>query len=110
MATEAFVDWALDDARTREQRYTVEVLVEQGIRHWNSHRKIYESEPFENSYARSRERKLNPAYEPFYNEEGLRKTAESLADLKNWWPSGHTITNLDAVRFFPSLEWVWIVP
>ncbi|HEY3663195.1 MAG TPA: hypothetical protein VGL24_08600 [Chthoniobacterales bacterium] len=108
MDTEAFVDWALDDVRTREQKYTVEVLVEQGIRHWNSHRKIYESEPFEDSYARSRERKLNPAYAPTYSEEGLRKTAESLADLKNWTPSGHTITNLDALRFFPTLEWVWI--
>ncbi|HEY1770827.1 MAG TPA: hypothetical protein VGG02_11305 [Chthoniobacterales bacterium] len=108
MDTEALVAWALDNARTREQRLTVEVLVEQGIRHWNSKRKIYHSESLEESMARKRERELNPAYEPFYNEEGLRQTAESLADLKNWWPTGHTIVNLDALPFFPSLEWVWI--
>ena len=108
MDTEAFLAWALDDARTLDERLTVEVLVDQGIRHWNSQRKIYDSESLDEYSARQRERKLNPAYRPFYTEEGLRKTAESLADLKNWWPSGHCITNLEAIRFFPALEWVWI--
>jgi hypothetical protein len=108
MQTESFVAWALDDSRTRDERYTVEVLVEQGIRHWNSQRKIYRDTSFEESYAKSRERKLNPAYQPDYDEDGLRKTAESLADLKNWWPGGHAIVSLAPLRFFPSLEWVWI--
>ncbi|HEX3817825.1 MAG TPA: hypothetical protein VHW03_06020, partial [Chthoniobacterales bacterium] len=108
MDTEAFVAWALDDARTPEQRLTIEVFVDQGIRHWNAKRKIYDSESLETFSARQRERELNPAYAASYNEEGLRQTAESLGDLKNWWPSSHSIVNLDVLPFFSSLEWVWI--
>lgn len=39
----AFIRWALDDARTVEERYTTELVVEQGVSWWNSRHKIYKS-------------------------------------------------------------------
>ena len=105
MDTEAFIHWALDDSRTVEERYTVELLVEQGVDWWNSQRKIYRTRTIDESIARERERKLNPAYEPHYSETSLRKAVECLAVAKSWWfHSDRPIRDISALGFMTALE------
>ena len=41
MNSESFILWALDGARTVEERFTLELLVEQGVSYWNAQHKIY---------------------------------------------------------------------
>jgi hypothetical protein len=109
MDTEAFIRWALDDARTVEERFPIELLVEEGVRWWNARRKIYDSESFATYRQRARERKLNPAYEPQYSEESLRKASGRIAELTQWWPRGEqAIRSLSVLAFLPNLEWLWM--
>ncbi|MGI9089391.1 MAG: hypothetical protein ACR2HH_16895 [Chthoniobacterales bacterium] len=106
MDPEIFIRWALDPARTIEDRYTTELLVELGVRSWNAANKISDTRPFEETLVRSRERKLNPAYEPHYTEEELRKAAGPLAELKTWWAhcSDRPVRSLEPLRFTTALE------
>ena len=105
MDIEAFIRWALDDSRTVDQRYTVELLVDQGVSCWNSKRRIYHRETLDDYIARNRERKLNPAYEPHYSEESLRKAVEYLAVVKSWSLfSERPIRDLTALGFLAALE------
>jgi hypothetical protein len=106
MDAEAFIRWALDDARTLEDRYTIELLVELGVGRWYSKRKIYSGGSLDESMARKRERKLNPAYEPHYSEADLRKAVEPLAEMKEWWSNGsdRPIRSFEPLRFLTTLE------
>jgi hypothetical protein len=101
----AFINWALDPARTVEERYTVEELVEVGVGRWNAQRKIYEQESWDDRMARQRERKLNPAYQPAYDRRQLEQTAEALATNEQWL--GHSdrpLRSIEVLRFFPALR------
>jgi hypothetical protein len=103
--TKAFIAWALDDARTIEERYTTKLLVELGVGRWNSKRKIYEGKSLDESVAQSRERKLNPAYQPHYSAADLAKAVEYLAEIKQWWAhSDRPIRSLEPLRFLTTLE------
>ena len=51
------------------------LFVERGMSWSNSHHKTYRGQTLEKIVALSRERKLNPTYEPQYSEEELRKAA-----------------------------------
>jgi hypothetical protein len=82
--TEAFIHWALDDARSVEERYTVELLLELGTGRWNSKHKIYNFPSIEERMEKDRRRALNPAYEPEYSERDLRRAAEMFPEFKNW--------------------------
>jgi hypothetical protein len=105
MDTEAFIRWSLDDSRTVEERYTVELLVEDGVRSWNWKQKIYQHDSIDATLARNRERKLNPAYEPHYSETSLRKAAEFILGRKSWSPhSDRPIRDLAALGFMTALE------
>ena len=66
MNMDAFVSWALADARTVEERYTTELIVEQGLNWWYSHHKICRPFDYEAIVERHRQRSLNPASEPRY--------------------------------------------
>jgi hypothetical protein len=105
---EAFIRWALDDARTVEERYTVELLVEQGVNWWNSRRKIYNQGSVEERVEKQRQRALNPAYEPEYAEKAVRMAAEMFPEFKNWWHcrshDDRPIRDLKALAFFTELE------
>lgn len=107
MDTEGFVRWALDDARTVEERYTVELLVEDLVRHWHSKNQTGKHERWELQHERDRQRFLNPAYEPVYSEESLRRAAEIIPE-KTYWHHYHfehrPIRDLKAFRFLTALE------
>jgi hypothetical protein len=109
MNADGFIKWALDDARTVEERYPVELLVEIGVGWWNSRRKIYKHESLEKQMERKRQRALNPAYEPHYSETDLRHAAEAWAAIKSWWFSTggldeRPIRDVKAFAFFTHLE------
>ncbi len=109
MDAEAFIRWALDDARNVEERYTVELLVEDALRIWNVRHKTGYHEPWEKKRARNRQRHLNPAYDPRYSPEALSRAVEVLAEQKSWTPhvssyDSRPIRDLGALRFLPRLE------
>lgn len=108
MDAEQFVKWALDDARTVEERFATELVLEQGVYRWNAKRKIYERDSIEQRMERNRQRALNPAYEPRYTEDAVRKTAEMLDTFTSWWHSGmydeRPIRDIGVFRFFQALE------
>lgn len=108
MHSEDFVCWALDEARTVEERYTTELLVEQGVRWWNSRHKIYKNRSLDETMELKRQRALNPAYQPRYSEESVRKTAEELPRMTLWnfWGGldERPVRDLTALKFLPNLE------
>ena len=106
MDAEPFIRWAVEDGRTVDDRYTIELLVEVGLGRWYSKRKIYGQKSLDDLVAQSRERKLNPAYEPHYSEDDLRKAVEYLAEIKDWWAHCHDrpIRSFEPLRFLTTLE------
>jgi hypothetical protein len=107
MDSDAFIRWALDNARTVEERYTTELIVEQGLNWWFMHHKI--SRPFDHAAIRERQRQrtLNPAYEPKLDESNVRRAAEMLHNLKTWntWSyNERPIRDLKAFTFLTELE------
>ncbi len=108
MDTEAFVRWALDGARTVEERYTTELIVEHGVSCWNSRHGIHRTETFEAMSERKRQRAYNPAYDPRYSEQAVRRAAEAWPEIKSWSEHcGHddrSIRDLQVLRFLTELE------
>ncbi|HEV7403295.1 MAG TPA: hypothetical protein VGO11_10225 [Chthoniobacteraceae bacterium] len=104
----AFIRWALDDARTLEERYTTELLVEQADDHWHSRHRTGRITPFEKVLARTRERYLNPAYQPAYSETSVHHAAEIVPHLTAWRLSScsayeRPIRDIAVLRFMPAL-------
>jgi hypothetical protein len=107
MDTEAFVRWALDDARTVEERYTVELLIESAMHQWHYRHKTGYHEPWQLISERKRQRDLNPAYDPRYSEVDVRRASEVLAERKSWNYtsfSDRPVRDLSALRFLTALE------
>ena len=108
MDTEEFIRWALADTRTLEERYTVELMVEQGVNQWKLTRKMDTGYNFDERMERQRQRAFNPAYEPRYTEEDVRRTAEMLPGFTSWNVYlGHDdrpIRDLTAFGFLKNLE------
>jgi hypothetical protein len=108
MNTDAFIRWALDGARTVEERFTLELLVEQGVNYWNAQHKTHTPFNWEARRELERQRSLNPAYQPKFSEQDVRRTAECLHLIKSWW---HTrgyderpIRDLKAFGFLTEME------
>ena len=108
MDTEAFVRWALDDARTVEERYTTELIVERGETHWHYRRGEYGFESLEDTMERKRQRAFNPAYDPRCSEQSLRRAAEAWTQINQWMELGahdtRPIRDLKVLRFLTALE------
>jgi hypothetical protein len=108
MNSESFVLWALDDARTVEERFTLELLVEQGVSYWNAQHQTYTPFNWEVRRELERQRSLNPAYLPRVAERDVRRTAECLHLFKTWWntrsASERQIRDLKAFAFLTELE------
>lgn len=106
MNPEAFVQWAMDDARTVEERYCVELLIEQCYGRWKvMHNQPPSYEPWQKTAERKRQRKLNPAYEPRYTEEVVRRITEVFPEVKTWHgPSDdRVLRDFKALTFLPNL-------
>src|SRR4051812_32877237 len=83
MDSEAFIRWALGDARTLEERYTTELVIDDAEHRWLCRRQL----PFrslDQIMAIKRERFLNPAYQPAYSERSVRRAAEMLEFFAEW--------------------------
>ncbi len=108
MDTEAFVRWALDDARNVEERYTTELLVEKGLSLWNARRRIFERMDFNAMQERKRQRAQNPAYDPRYTEQALRRAAEAFPEMNSLSEfcsfDDRPIRDIEILRFLPKLE------
>jgi hypothetical protein len=107
----AFIRWALDDARTVEERYTTELIVELGVLWWNRDHKNFRGFNLEETSERNRQRSLNPAYDPRYSEEDVRKAAATWPTFKQWMFSPYglnyrPIRDLKAFAFLTQLEYL----
>ena len=108
MDPDPFVPWALADARTPEERYATELLVEQLEQRWHwKHRTGYNRD-WRDSMERERERFLNPAYEPAYSETSVRHAAEILPAITEWsFSQGfqhRPVRDFAVLQFLPALE------
>jgi hypothetical protein len=108
MNQDAFIDWALDPARTVEERFTVEILVENVMNFWHIKNKTGYYEGIEPKIERDRQRYFNPAYVPAYSETDLRRAAEVWPERKFWRVSlpleQRPIRDISALRFLTHLE------
>src|ERR1035437_4527382 len=108
MNPDVFILWARDGARTMEERFTLELLVEQGVGYWNAQHKTYPPSNWEDRRELERQRSLNPAYQPKVRERDVRRTAECLHLFKSWWNTrsadDRQIRDLKAFAFLTELE------
>ena len=108
MNSEAFILWALDSARTVEERFTLELLVEQGVGYWNAQHQTYAAMDWEARRELERQRSLNPAYQPKFSERDVRRTAACLHLFKSWWNSRgageRQVRDLKAFAFLTEME------
>lgn len=102
-----FCQWTIDPARTSDELYTAELLVEHG---WNLFRHKYKL-PFKFNWDAihrlQRERNENPAYRSRIVPAHLEGTVEMWADIKvlqNACGSNRPIRDLSVLRFFPHME------
>lgn len=108
MDTEAFTRWALDDARTLEERYTTELLVERVEQWWHNKNQTGYFTPWKVTDERNRQRFLNPAYQPEYSETSVRRAAEMLPTITRWNLAAtyleRPVRDMAVLRFLPALE------
>jgi hypothetical protein len=108
MDSRDFLDWALDNSRTGEERFTIERLVEEQLSFWHVKHQTGHYSSWQFEYERKRQRYLNPGYEPSYLREDLERAWEVLAERKLWHRFGsyqdRPLRDLQVLRFFPHLE------
>jgi hypothetical protein len=97
----------MDDARSVEERYCVELLIEHYYGRWHAIHKLPFHHDWDAIAEHKRQRKLNPAYEPRYTEEVVRRIAELLPEVTSWSPP-HPYTerpqrDIKMLRFFTNL-------
>lgn len=107
MDADKFAPWAMDDARTIEERFCVELLVEVYLGHWHSLNKVPYNHNWDARLEHKRQRNLNPAYVPQYTEESVCRVAEVLPRVTTWSaPFGlneRPVRDIKALRFLPNL-------
>ena len=104
---EQFHAWALDAARTNEERYSVELLLEAVDQVWRASDKFAPALDWEAHQRHQKRRLANPAYNVVLNREALDRTLELWAGVKkleNGPFEDRPVRDLAALRFFPQLE------
>lgn len=108
MDSGAFIRWALDPRRTIEERYTVELLVEDHLPAWHAKHQTQHYSSWQEQAERNRQRALNPGYEPCYLAEDVERATEILAERNYWHHAssfhGRLCRDLAVLRFLPQLE------
>lgn len=106
-ASEGFAEWACHPERTVEERYGVQLLVEQLSAAWKERIGPAAKTNYEADRARRKERMLDPAYQPDYTREEVEQTAAALSHLKTFRDSGfddRPLRDISVFRFCPPLE------
>jgi hypothetical protein len=107
----SFPAWALDPARTLEERYGTERLIECMLP------KLYEdadaswNENYEAARLRHKVRSLNPAYQPGFSVEQVEQVAASLGAAKVLninQSDDRPLRDLAFLQFVPQLEELWL--
>jgi hypothetical protein len=76
---EAFIQWALDPARTIEEQYVVECMLPHAVGWWRHQQKLPAlPSDYKENQAKKKLRKLNPAYRPTLNPEEVKCAAHGL--------------------------------
>ena len=108
MNQKAFMEWALANERTPEERFTVEILIDDVMYLWHRNHKTGINEDWRVRSNRDRKRFFNPAYVPGYSEEHLARAAEVLDGLKSWSlrssSQSRPIRDLKAFTFFTKMQ------
>jgi hypothetical protein len=104
---EEFQQWALDPARTNDELFTVEILLEWGRVVWGWKHQQPKMPDWDKEQAHRKERRLNPAYRPQIKRDFLDATIEVWAEVKKFhytsWED-RPMRNIEALRFFPHLD------
>ena len=104
---ESFASWAMDAARSLEERYGAELLIEQTIGTWRHKHQVKDDSNYEADRLRKKDRQLNPAYEPDYTRRDAQRVEEVLPEFKtlsfSQW-NDRPLRDVSWVRFCPALE------
>lgn len=105
--SENFVTWATDPARSADELFTVEILLER-IRnspHWPFRDR---QESFDDHMKTIRARKFDPAYRPALPLDEIEQLQERAATITHFGGAGgasdRPLRDVRALRFFPNLE------
>jgi hypothetical protein len=101
---ESFLDWVSDPARSNDELFPVEILLEHSRGYQWPHELVDGS--FEAQMERARQRKANPAHRPSLHLEELRTLIEQMDKkivFSGAYGEDRPLRNLSALRFFPFL-------
>ncbi len=105
--TASFSDWAFERARTLEERFGAELLVEAVLPSVLRDEDLSWSANYEAQRFREKARKLNPAYEPVFTREAAERVEAQLAERKSLefrQDEDRPIRDVSFLRFCPALD------
>lgn len=103
-----FYQWTIDPARTSDELFPAELIVERGWMLYRAKHKLpWDFKGWEPIHRLQRERDENPAYRSRIDRKHLEATVEVWADIKEFpdaCGSKRPIRDLSVLRFFPHFE------
>ncbi len=105
-----FIAWACDPARTNDELFTVELLIEL-MRYRSNWRFKERHDSFDIGLAKKKERHLNPAYRPSLLVDEIEELGQHAATVTHFRSGGsydRPLRDLHALSFFPALEEIGI--
>ena len=103
-----FYQWTIDPARTSDELFPAELIVERGwMVYRGKHKLPFEFSGWDPIHRLRRERDENPAYRSHIDRKHLEATVEVWADLKDFPDSccsKRPIRDISVLRFFPHFE------
>ncbi len=103
---EEFRHWVLDPARTNDELFTAELLLETAKQRWEIKHNQFEGYNWEAIAARRRERAGNPAYRPRITAELVDQAIEVWDEIMQLWADhsqDRMVRDLTVLRFFPQI-------
>jgi hypothetical protein len=104
---EDFYQWTTDPARTSDELYPAEMLVERGWQLYQIKHKLPFHFNWDAIHRLKRERNENPAYRPRIADAHIKATLEMWEEIKEFSDdigSMRPIRDLSVLRFFPHIE------
>ena len=104
---ENFVTWTTDPARSADELFTVEILIE-GMRNFRSWPFHHRRETFDREMQTRKARKFDPAYRSALPLDEIEQLQERVATILHFGGIGgasdRSLRDVGALRFFPQLE------